>query len=81
MTNSASTGARKKENLHALYSILEYCEETYLCRRKMQLQFLGEGFDARNCGKMCDNCRQGLQVVEQDYSSEALKILEFIRVN
>lgn len=37
VTNSASSGARKKENLHALYSILEYCEETYQCRRKMQL--------------------------------------------
>ena len=49
MTNSASTGARKKENLHALYSILEYCEETYLCRRKMQLQFLGEAFNSSNC--------------------------------
>jgi superfamily II DNA helicase RecQ len=35
VTNSSSTGQRKKENLHALYSILEYCEETYLCRRKM----------------------------------------------
>ena len=31
------TGVRKKENLHALYSILEYCEEPNLCRRMMQL--------------------------------------------
>jgi len=35
VTNSASSGVRKKENLRALYSILEYCEEPYLCRRKL----------------------------------------------
>ena len=35
VSNIASTGVRKKENLHALYSILEYCEESYMCRRKM----------------------------------------------
>ena len=47
--NSASTGVRKRENLVALYSILEYCEEPYMCRRKMQLQFLGEDFESKNC--------------------------------
>jgi bloom syndrome protein len=33
VTNSASTGVRKKENLHALYTMLEYCEEPFKCRR------------------------------------------------
>ena len=37
VSNNSSTGARKKENLHALYSILQYCEEPHLCRREMQL--------------------------------------------
>ncbi len=31
VSNHSSTGIRKKENLRALYSILEYCEEPYLC--------------------------------------------------
>jgi bloom syndrome protein len=47
----------------------------------MQLMFLGEEFDAKNCGKMCDNCRQGLRVIEQDYTTESSKVLEFVRVN
>lgn len=28
-----NSGARKKDNLHALYSMVEYCEEPYNCRR------------------------------------------------
>ena len=32
-----NSGARKKENLNALYFMLQYCEEPYLCRRMMQL--------------------------------------------
>ena len=42
VSNRDSTSNRKKENLYALYSILEYCEEPNICRRKMQLSFLGE---------------------------------------
>ena len=34
-TNAATTKQRKNENLHALYSMLEYCEEPYKCRREM----------------------------------------------
>ena len=49
ITNQGSSGSRKNENLHALYAILDYCEEPYLCRRKMQLNFLGEDFDETRC--------------------------------
>ena len=55
-----NTAVRKKENLGALYTMLEYCEEQYLCRRFMQLRFLGEDFKSENCNGMCDNCRAGL---------------------
>ena len=35
LTNCDNTKGRKNENLHALYSILNYCEEPYICRRKL----------------------------------------------
>lgn len=35
MANNDNSGVRKNENLHALYSILGYCEEPYTCRRKL----------------------------------------------
>ena len=44
-----NTGVRKKENLNALYTMLEYCEEPYLCRRMMQLAYLGEQFAMERC--------------------------------
>ena len=63
IANGSNTGVRKKENLHALYSMLEYCEEPFLCRRMMQLQFLGEtSFSSELCMRMCDNCKQGLSI-------------------
>ena len=48
---------RKNQNLSALYSILNFCEEPYVCRRKLQMNFLGEEFDEKLCKQMCDNCR------------------------
>ncbi len=69
---------RTNENIHALYAILDYCEEPFLCRRKMQLNFLGEDFDAARCKEMCDNCRKALKVVEVDRTSEAQTILKFV---
>ena len=62
---------RKKENLHALYSMLEYCEEPYLCRRMMQLQFLGEVFDQSHCMRMCDNCKTGKRIDQKDMTHES----------
>ena len=36
IVNSTHTDkVRKNENLHALYSILNYCEEPFICRRKL----------------------------------------------
>lgn len=78
VTNNDNTKTRKNENVHALYSILNYCEEPYVCRRVQQLTFLGEEFDASKCKRMCDNCRQDLQVVLVDRSEEALQVYKFI---
>ena len=71
-SNNDNTRIRKDENLQALYSILEYCEEPYICRRKMQLNFLGEEFDEKKCKNMCDNCKLGLKVINKDVTQESL---------
>lgn len=79
MANSSSTGVRKKENLKALYNILEYCEEPYLCRRMFQLNFLGEAFEMSGCNQMCDNCAKGLEIEGVEYQEEAIKIVELVK--
>jgi bloom syndrome protein len=70
---------RKNENLHALYSILEFCEEPHQCRRKMLLNFLGEEFDYKECNRMCDNCKKGMDVIEKDFTKEAKLVLMFVQ--
>lgn len=79
ITNKDNTGNRKNQNIHALYSILEYCEEPFICRRKMQMNFLGEEFDEKDCRQMCDNCRKGFEVRGMNRQQEALVILNLIR--
>ena len=71
LATGTNSNGRKKQNLHALYSILEYCEEPFLCRRKMQLQFLGEEFDESNCPRNCDNCKAGFRVTANDLTQQA----------
>ena len=44
----------------------------------MQLNFLGEEFDARKCNKMCDNCKKGLKLIHRDATPDALKIIQMI---
>lgn len=78
VNNRESNGRRKNENLHALYSILDYCEEPFTCRRKLQLSFLGEEFDESKCKRQCDNCKKHLKVVEVDLTEEAIKIVKMV---
>ncbi|CDW77889.1 dna helicase [Stylonychia lemnae] len=79
VTNNDNTNTRKNENVHALYSMLQYCEEPYECRRKLQLEFLGEQFDKSKCLQMCDNCRQDLNLVERNYAREAQTIVRLVQ--
>ena len=32
-------------NFHEMQSMISYCEELYVCRRKLQLNYFGEDFD------------------------------------
>ena len=68
VTNQDNTMGRKNENLHALYKIIEFCEEPYLCRRKILLNYLSEDFRTRDCKRHCDNCIKNLRVAELDFT-------------
>jgi superfamily II DNA helicase RecQ len=69
---------RKNENLHALYKILEFSEEPYLCRRKILLNYLGEDFRSKHCNLNCDNCRKGLRIGEVDFTEQARVIVYLV---
>lgn len=68
VSNSENTKARKNENLYGLYKMLEFCEEPYLCRRKVLLNYLDEDFRSKECNNMCDNCQKDLRVADIDFT-------------
>ena len=78
VSNTDNTLGRKNENLHALYKIIEFCEEPYLCRRKVLLNYLAEDFKAGQCKQRCDNCLKQLRVAEVDFTEQARAIVYLI---
>jgi superfamily II DNA helicase RecQ len=78
MTNKDNTSGRKNENLLALYKILEFCEEPYLCRRKILLNYLGEDFSKKKCNNMCDNCKKSLMIAEIDFTIIGRVIVDLV---
>ncbi|CAG9322563.1 unnamed protein product [Blepharisma stoltei] len=69
---------QQNQNFHQLHSILEYCEDIFTCRRKMQLSHFGEEFDPKNCNKTCDNCKIGRIAIEKDMTREALMVVRIM---
>ena len=44
----------------------------------MQLEHFGEAFDRAGCNDTCDNCRDGMQSMEVDYTDVAKNVLNLI---
>ena len=75
-TDPFSAATRKK--IDQLYSCLRYCQNEFLCRRTMQLEFFGETFDRVHCNKTCDNCRSGKLAEKKDLSDLGRTILQLL---
>ena len=75
--NPNSESTRRK--IDQLYTCLRYCENEFVCRRTMQLDFFGENFDKSKCGKTCDNCRSGLKVERRNLTPVACQILQLLQ--
>lgn len=67
-----------RRKIDQLYSCLRYCENEFLCRRTMQLEFFGERFDREKCNGTCDNCRAGKIPERRNLSIEANQILNLL---
>lgn len=76
-SNNPNCPAMRRKIDH-LYGCLRYCENEFLCRRTMQLEFFGERFDRSKCNKTCDNCKAGLEPERRDLTSEAHAILQLL---
>ncbi|KAH8741199.1 hypothetical protein FG386_000106 [Cryptosporidium ryanae] len=51
----SSNNSPSATSLDSLLDIIKYCEEQYICRRKMILSHFGEDFSGK-CNAECDNC-------------------------
>lgn len=74
--NPRCSAMRRK--IDQLYSCLRYCENEFLCRRTMQLEFFGEKFDRAKCKKTCDNCISGMIPERRNLTTEGLSILNLL---
>jgi bloom syndrome protein len=73
--NSQSTNRK----IDQLYTCLRYCENEFLCRRTMQLEFFGETFERSKCKKTCDNCKSGREAEPRDLTDDALAMLQLLQ--
>lgn len=67
-----------RRQVDQLYTCVRYCENSFRCRRTMQLEFFGERFDREKCQQTCDNCRAGRVPDRQDKTSIAKEILQLL---
>ena len=76
-TNPNSQSTRRK--IDQLYTCLRYCENEFICRRTIQLEFFGEKFAKSNCNKTCDNCKAGLEAERRDLTTVACQMLQLLQ--
>lgn len=70
----------KKQQLDNLDRMVQYCFDTFNCRRQQVLKYFDEGFDRMDCHQTCDNCRRDTGDLEdKDVTDDAVKIVEMIR--
>ena len=67
-----------RRKIDQLYSCLRYCENEFICRRTMQLEFFGEKFDRAKCNNTCDNCKAGKEPDKRNLTNEARSILQLL---
>ena len=67
------------ESLRKITQMVDYCEEQFMCRRVMALEYFDEKFDSKDCNSMCDNCNKNLSCIQKDFTKESLIILNFVK--
>jgi bloom syndrome protein len=74
-----TTPAFKTHLLENLNTMVSYCENQVDCRRKLQLQYLGEEFDSNDCRGTCDNCRTAAPHVRKDVTEASSDMIDLLK--
>ena len=67
-------------HLAKLRQVVQYCENKTDCRRRQVLHFFNETFDAKNCHRMCDNCRSDTVSVAKDVTEHCINIIKMVQL-
>ena len=67
------------EQLRKITQIIDFCEESFECRRVIALAYFDEKFERINCKKMCDNCKRNLKCEIKDCTNDCIVILNLLR--
>lgn len=78
ITKSAQSDQQEK-SFKELSFVINYCEDIFTCRRKLQLEYLGENFESKECKNTCDNCSSGRKGFVKDLSAEAVHVVNFLQ--
>ena len=71
-------GPATRRQVDQLFTCVRYCEDSFRCRRTMQLEFFGESFDRAACRATCDNCRAGRVPEKRDLTNEGRLLLHLL---
>lgn len=75
------TVAERERNIQLINETVAYIESAE-CRRKFLLHYFGEGFDASDCGEMCDNCKHPKEKIDvTDDTKLAIKAIAATKEN
>ncbi|EJW05076.1 RecQ family ATP-dependent DNA helicase [Edhazardia aedis USNM 41457] len=80
MIDHSKTGSNKKLQRLELQKVIDYCENTSMCRRDIVLKHLGEHFTGE-CNKTCDNCMKIKRKTMVNVTVHAKNIYNFVLGN
>ncbi|KDN53103.1 ATP-dependent DNA helicase [Tilletiaria anomala UBC 951] len=79
ISDGDASAHQKQQQMENLERVVQYCYNTYDCRRQQVLRYFDENFPPEDCHQTCDNCRRDSgELEEKDYTETAAQILKMI---
>ncbi|CRG84557.1 bloom syndrome protein [Talaromyces islandicus] len=71
---------QKNRQRQMLRNVVQFCENKSDCRRVQILAYFNESFRVEDCHGTCDNCKSDATFENRDFSHEAKKAVELVKM-
>lgn len=71
---------QKNRQRQMLRNVVQFCENKSDCRRVQILAYFNESFRVEDCHGTCDNCKSDATFENRDFSNEAKKAVELVKI-